>query len=130
MTTTKPKIEKLTRILDQMLEQSKYALTEFKTKYENDPCHAFEWSTGAFEAAGRQFAAQQMHGWIENIKKNAPADATIIDEVVDGLLAEISQRVREGARSPRRSTSVQSNEMAVYKLAAFAEVLDRMGGRL
>ena len=119
---TMTKLEKLIRKAKDAIEWSQGDLKSFAADFAKDPAHAFEWSSKAFEAAGRQRAGQTVLAWVQTVHKNEP-DLND-DEVAVMVIAEITNTVVRKAKWPDRSTSVPSNEMSIYTNAAFADYLD------
>jgi hypothetical protein len=87
-------------------------LDKFRARLVLDPAYAFEWSHEAFVAAGRVNAA----------------GLALTDVTAEQFLRHAKAEMFRKTLWPERSTSVQSNEMSRCKVAALAELVERVEG--
>lgn len=99
-------------------------MDKFAAKFAEDPAYSLSWSAPLFTAAGKVAVGGIVKKrTIANTKANKPewSDDELADKIVQDLLREVLQK----AKWPESSTSQPSNEMALRKNAALAEVVDR-----
>jgi hypothetical protein len=102
-------------------------LAEFKSKLNgDDPAYAFEWGRQGMEAAARIWAGRQLEFWLEQFSKGDEYVKPEPEEVAGNVLRKIEEEVIRRARWPESSTSPVSNQIAIYRLAALAEVVAKV----
>jgi hypothetical protein len=120
-------IETLTFKAEEAERGNKMAQERFiKNLQDYSPAYAFEWSREAFDAAGRHKVSVLINEWVKGCQLAGKTEEETIKSLEDFLLEEVIR----GARWPSRSTSPQSNEMAISELSAKAELLAWMRGSL
>lgn len=97
------------RFLAHQLEVERWA-----DKLKADPCSAFEWSDGAFQAAARLWVGKALHVWLTGEGREEPV-------ALDLVIKECRRNALRAAQHPKHSTSIPSNLMEQYKASAFAE---------
>jgi hypothetical protein len=109
--------------IEEIDERSKHleqSLSEWAARFAKDPGYALSWSDDSFKAA-----AQLTEGYrLKNI---------LIRDDIEDIMAAAGKHLRgeilRGASYPKHSTSLPSNLMDQYTLAAQAELYDRFYGR-
>jgi len=103
--------QKLLAKLQRELETLQESLDKFATKFAEDPAYALSWGHDTFEKAARQ---RKVRGVIVALESGK----TIAD-VRELLTSDVLHR----AKYPAHSTSVTSNLIEQYELAASADLL-------
>jgi hypothetical protein len=105
------------RSLARLKENASATIASFTESVAKNPAYAFEWSDGAFKAAAMlDVVARLEHGRDESNMSYAD------------LYAHFRKDVMRNARHASHSTSMPSNLMNEYKLAAQAEVVELLEG--
>jgi len=115
-------LQQLKLICEDMERSSNYLLEEFKTSFEKNPAYAFEWSSGAIQAANNQAVAQMITKYLTEETDQFPED-----KLYSNVVRWAREKVMREGRFPSRSTSPMSNESARCQASAWAEVLDKLG---
>lgn len=102
----------LKETLERRISANKSELENWKTKFDQNPAYAFEWSDPAFKAAAF-------------LEVNSSALLLVVDPRIDidYLIEILTDRVMFRSSCPAMSTSVPSNLLEQYKLAATADLL-------
>jgi hypothetical protein len=99
-------------------EDNRKDLAKFQENLAVNPAYAFEWADKPIAAAAHLSVFTQV---IEAIDNDTP---------LDKIAKYAESQMRCAARYPSKSTSVCTNEVAQFKLAAWADVLEMIEGRL
>jgi hypothetical protein len=103
--------------IEGLLRCAKDDLATFSARFAENPLYAFEWASGAIEAAAKQHVALALKAIVER-----PGDE------FGGHENAVKYAVREalrGAKWPSHSTSAVSNLANEAKTAAFADFADK-----
>lgn len=103
------------------INSAQRALNKFKERFDKDPAYAMEWSDAAYEAAAFQDLYRRVkNGFTGEDSKLTPAE----------LEKWAREELRHKARHVQRSTSVGSNLMCTYSIAAHQSLIDYLDGRM
>jgi hypothetical protein len=107
----------LKEMLERRISANKSELEKWKTKLDQNPAYAFEWSDPAFKTAAF-------------LEVQSSALLLVVDGVsIDDLIDVLTDRVLFRSSCPAMSTSVPSNLLEQYKLAAVADLLKHLNAR-
>lgn len=113
------------------LESAQKELNDFKEQVVKDALYALSWSSGAFEAAGREWAVKDVLAGLHATKDDGSAVYENTIESVVKFLREaergLMQVAMHEAKYPSHSTSVQSNEAARQKASAACKLAEDIG---
>ena len=117
-----PKEISLENVLNSLRDGVKFndrELDKFSENFATNPAYAFEWGTGAVEAAVKKTVALRLIGDIEAMQ----GDGTLRPaEVLKTLAKRADDEVRRRALSTSRSTSPLANLCKDAELLAWAEI--------
>lgn len=99
---------------------------DFVRDLNGDAAHALDWGTDFVQSAQRADLAMRIGHAIMNQREKNEDDATIQKNLLEWVRREVICM----ARSPKQSTSGISNLCEQFKLAAYAELLERLEGGL
>lgn len=99
-------------------DEARKAIEAWEKKLANDPVYALEWSTSAFQAAGVLAVTRSL---IHAMEKPG-------GEWEEGVRSYLLRELRICARNPERSTSVESNSVDRWKLAALGDLAEKLEG--
>ncbi len=100
----------LIQALEYKISLVKNSLDQWKEKFEKNPSYAFEWSNDAFKAA----AHLELYSIVLHQLKDGCS--------IDALLDDLHDRILYKSSYPSMSTSVPSNLLDQYKLAATSDL--------
>jgi hypothetical protein len=124
-------LETVKRDAENELRAASEVIERFKAKLDGDAAYAFSWSRDAFEAAAQQAVAREVLRYVavmSDVQDEYVAPTSL--RVLQVIRNELEVKVLQAARSPERSTSPQSNEMAATLNARRAAKLDQINNRL
>ena len=121
-------IESLKTKATSVIEFATKEIAEFAADLSKDPGHALEWSSKAFEAAGRIEVWSRVRAWVTPTSRevDGPEAARIIS--IDEVKEEAGKEVHRRAIYPSHSTSAPSNMMDECRLVAWASVVEWLNG--
>jgi len=116
------------------IERAEKEMETFKKRLAEHPSYAFEWGTGAVEAAAQLEVFKSVLVWLiggsDNLGDRAEGEQEFTEEqVLADVLKEVRREVLRRSRYVPSSTSQMSNIIEQYKLAAWATALEEMEGR-
>lgn len=101
-------------------------LTKWGARFANNSADAFSWSSNIFDSAARKDVATYIKLFIEHLSKPEDEYSEKTDlQKLQAIRNELYRDVLHKARYPERSTSSQSNEMALAINAQKAEWLTK-----
>lgn len=109
------KTTRIVKILGDIRQGAQRDLDQFQSTFHANPLHALSWSARAFEQANRQEVATTL--------LNAINDPGVDLKLIHNLL---QRDLLLRARSPEAATSPTHNLAERYRLAAVAEILERL----
>jgi len=112
-----------------LVEQEDQKLEEFISSLRENPQHAMEWSNETFQIASRIQVLEMILAYLtkEVTEDSAEQDPVLFQlEMVNQLIARLTDDVFRGARNPARSTSVASNLAKETLVEAQAEFLEKL----
>lgn len=113
------KFDRVVSALRTKVELSTKALDEFKVKLENNPAHAFRWSSAAFEAAAMLHVCQDILQDVELARKQ-----NRMDGFIDYLTRRCESAVYRQVRYASRSTSLTGDYMDQCEAVAYAQLAE------
>ena len=105
--------DRLEEVATSMINRSKSELERFTMRFADNPAYALEWAAPVFPAAARKELG-------EFLKADLEREGSDAMQIFVALKRELVSK----ARFPERSTSVPSNEIALYRAAALAEAIE------
>jgi hypothetical protein len=124
--------DEMDNIIHQLVHDERYygkVLGDWRERFENDPCRAFEWSQDAFKAAGKMAAANWVTESMRYLREKQDEYTTWSSiQLIKMLRDQLYRDVTNKAKWPDSSTSQPSNYISVCLNSAKAEwleILDR-----
>lgn len=115
------------RWLGRMEAGSREVLAHLEAELRKDAYYAMQWyGDGAFKAAAQLKVCGLLKEWRQELKAQGAGSS----EEFSVLLSRALKMVRDGARSPGRSSSSASNRAQEELCAAWAEAVDYLEGLL
>lgn len=106
------------------LDQTKRHIASFAEKLNENPLGTLSWSKDTFDVAARNWVAQCVLNYVKILREQGDDYERKTDrQIVECICREFKDEILNKARFPERSTSSQSNEAMMCKIAAMANWL-------
>lgn len=119
------KFDKLMNLSDDLVRMAERNLEDFKKKLNENPAHAFEWSSNAFQYAADLQVGRMIQRNLSDFAVDKEGSEVTQEDRVEYILREALRISLNQARASL-STSVQSNEMSRCIASTWAKVYQRV----